>query len=248
MAASIEPPRGGFPSTHWSEIQVAGHGDVQARRAALEALIPRYMPALRSHLLYARRLNPHEAEDVLQAFLADKVLEQNLIARAEPEKGRFRNFLLVTLDRFMLNRLRALRVRTRMLDPTCVDGRDLISSDQPPPQHVFDVEWARQVIAQAVEKMKAHCLGSGRPDIWGVFEGRTLGPILSQSEPVSYQQLVETYGFVSPSQASNVLITANRMFIRYLREVVGAYASDPQEIDEEIRDLRHILTQARAGQ
>src|SRR5690606_13017814 len=116
MAASIEPPRGGFPSTHWSEIQVAGHGDVQARRAALEALIPRYMPALRSHLLYARRLNPHEAEDVLQAFLADKVLEQNLIARAEPEKGRFRNFLLVTLDRFMLNRLRALRVRTRMLD------------------------------------------------------------------------------------------------------------------------------------
>jgi hypothetical protein len=49
---------------------------------------------------------------------------------------------------------------------------------------------------------------------------------------------------VSPEQASNVLITAKRMFARALRSVVAKYA-DAGDVETEIRDLKSIL--ARSG-
>ena len=53
------------------------------------------------------RLVPEDADDMLQNFLSGPVLERDLISRAEKEKGRFRNFLLVALNRHVLNELRA---------------------------------------------------------------------------------------------------------------------------------------------
>jgi hypothetical protein len=74
-----------------------------------------------------------------------------------------------------------------------------------------------------------------------VFEGRVLTPLLHGGEQVPYAELVSRYRFVSPSQASNVLVTANRTFVRELRKVVAGYTSSEAETDEEIADLRRIL-------
>jgi hypothetical protein len=103
------------------------------------------------------------------------------------------------------------------------------------------VSWARQVLADAMNAMQGDCLATGRGDVWGVFEGRVLSPLLRGGEQVAYSELVARYGFVSPSQASNVLVTANRMFVRELRRVVGAYTASDAETEEEIADLRRIL-------
>jgi hypothetical protein len=101
------------------------------------------------------------------------------------------------------------------------------------------------VIAQAVEQMRMTCETTLRADVWGVFEGRVLAPILGQAQPVPYAQLVEQFGLRSPTQASNVLVTANRMFERLLRGVVGRYEKSATEIDDEIRDLWRILSATR---
>jgi hypothetical protein len=61
----------------------------------------------------------------------------------------------------------------------------------------------------------------------------------------SYQELVERFGFSSPTQASNMLVTAKRTYARVLRSVIGEYARDEQEIDDELADLQAIL--ARCG-
>jgi hypothetical protein len=42
-----------------------------------------------------------------------------------------------------------------------------------------------------------------------------------------------------------MLVTAKRMYVRVLRSVIGEYARDEQEIDDELADLQAIL--ARCG-
>jgi hypothetical protein len=78
--------------------------------------------------------------------------------------------------------------------------------------------------------------------VWGIFDARVVTPMLEHSEPLSYEQLVARMGFTSPAQASNVLVTAKRMFIRIIRGVIGEYELGDEGIDAEIADLRLLLS------
>jgi hypothetical protein len=93
--------------------------------------------------------------------------------------------------------------------------------------------------------MHTECDREGRDDVWGVFQCRLVRPLLEGAEPADYQQLVSRFRFESPAQASNVLMTAKRMFARSLKAVVGEYARRPEEIEAEIAELTNILARDR---
>jgi DNA-directed RNA polymerase specialized sigma24 family protein len=237
-----------FPSTHWSLVAEAAQEDAGGKRQALGRLLIRYLPALRTHLVYGKRLAPDHADDLLQEFLADKILERDLLGRANQQLGKFRTFLLTALDRFVLNRIRDAGAKKRA--PAA--GAQLAGGDWaehlPSPQgpaDSFDVAWARGVLSQALDQMRVECEQSGRRDLWDVFQCRVVGPTLEGTEPLDYRQLTRRFGFRSPSEASNILVTAKRMYARALRGVVGQYARDDQEIDIEITELRGILAGSR---
>lgn len=234
-----------FPSTHWSQVGKISDTSSQDRIQALENLLRAYLPAMRSFLVYARKIDPSVAEDILQSFLTRKVLEEGILAKAQAIRGSFRAFLSTSLRNYASNCLKS--PKWAGLPQTHVDSVLDLYSQSAEPADVFDIEWARQLLGQAVQTMKEHCVAIGRPDIWGVFEVRILKTCLGNEPPVSYDTLVEQFGFRSPAQASNVLVTANRMFIRILRTIVGSYEKSEAEIDEEILDLKRILTQASAG-
>jgi RNA polymerase sigma-70 factor (ECF subfamily) len=236
-----------FPTTSWSLVALAGKGDHQACREALGQLLARYLPALHAHLVYSKRLAPDRADDVLQDFVANKILERALIARADRDLGKFRTFLLTALDRFLLNWIRDAGAKKRGAgegSEALGKRADLLSSNIQA-RDAFDVVWARGVLAEAIRRMRNECEAAGRLDVWGVFECRILAPILEGAEPADYRELVRRFGLRSPSQASNVLMTAKRMYGRVLRGVVGEYARDAQEVDEEIGELRDILARFR---
>jgi DNA-directed RNA polymerase specialized sigma24 family protein len=234
---------GRFPTTHWSLVGRAGRDADQDRRQALGELLVRYLPALRAHLVYGKHLSPDDADDLLQEFVAGKILEKNLIGRADAHLGKFRTFLLTSLDRFRIDRVREQAAQKRSPG----EGRQQILGDQadllkaPQSCDAFDVAWARNVIEQTVAAMRQQCEASGRMDVWGVFECRLLDPLMNGAEPVEYEAMIERFGFQSPSQASNVLVTAKRMFARLLRSVIGEYALGTEEIESEIRDLMEVL-------
>src|SRR5690348_13392254 len=91
-----------LPNTDWTLVAQAGDAAPPGRRqqAAMQTLLRQYMPALRAHLIAKRDISADQADDILQAFLTDKVVEDNLIGQARREKGRFRNFIRRTLDDF----------------------------------------------------------------------------------------------------------------------------------------------------
>ena len=239
------PPR--FPTTSWSLVALAGQTE-EAQREALGQLLTRYLPALRAHLVQAKGLTLDRADDLIQDFVTAKILQRNLISRADHQRGKFRTFLLTALDRFLLNRLRDLGAKKRSASAAAepLGERDQRLAAGPGPSDAFDVAWARGVLSEALTRMQTHCETSGRTDVWSVFECRVLGPILEGTEAPDYRELVRRFGFESPSQASNVLATAKRTFARTLRSVVGEYTGSEEEIEEELGQLREIL--ARCGQ
>jgi DNA-directed RNA polymerase specialized sigma24 family protein len=232
-----------FPTTSWSLVALAADQGPEAQREALEKLLVRYLPAMRAHLLCSKRMDPDAAADLLQDFIANKVLERDLIAQADRRLGKFRTFLLVSLDRYWLNQLRnrgALKRKADMAEALGDNADRLATVDAG--TDAFHTTWARDLLDQSLDQMRAECESTGRDELWGVFECRVIDPALHGTEPISYDALVERFGFRSPSQASNTLATAKRMFARLLRSAVGQYADSDEEIEEELDDLRKVLS------
>src|SRR5262249_52386052 len=153
---------------------------------------------------------------------ANKVLEQGLIARADPDKGRFRALLVTSLNHYVIDVYRHQSGTPAAFSLSDSDRTSVIG-DAESPSDVFDVAWARELLGEALRRMRPECENTGRIDIWGIFESRILGPILEGTTSLPYELLVARFGFRSPTQAANALVTAKRMFARVLRAVVGEY-------------------------
>ena len=76
-----------FPGTRWTEIRAAQDGDT----AALESFTRKYRPPVVAYL--SRRGFGSEAEDLAQEVFL-RFFSGDLLSRAEPSKGRFRNLIL----------------------------------------------------------------------------------------------------------------------------------------------------------
>ena len=234
-----------FPSTKWSQVFIAADADSPGGREALAIVIRRYQPALKTYLVRRKGIKSDRADDLLQSFVTTKVLEGNLLDHADQQKGKFRTFLLTALSNFVISEYRREHAKKR--SPTrfeTIEPGTELPEEQIDPARVFEVAWARQVLEQAIDQMRDECDRNERVDVWGVFEGRILGPTLYQNELLPYEVMVRRFGFSSPAQDSNVLTTAKRMFDRHLRSVIREYAGD-EGIDSEIADLQRILSAAR---
>ena len=242
---STEPGLVPFPSTHWSQVGQAGADDTQ-RRQALGRLLERYLPAMRSYLIARFRFASDRADDLLQGFLADKVLEEDIVRHADRGRGRFRTFLVVALDRYTVSRLRRERAAKRMpeggLAPLDEDALgSLAERPAPPAADPFDVAWAKQVVELAVRRMRQECDGGGRGDVWEVFESRVLLPATGEAPPRPVAEVTRRLG-VTPARVSNLLVTSKRMFARNLRAAVCEKVRGGRDADEELRRLRAILS------
>ena len=236
-----------FPTTRWSVVSRAGTGPQSDARRALEQLLRAYLPALRAHLVLDRRLDPERADDVLQAFVAEKFVEQNLAAAADPARGRFRNFLLVALQRFAIDRDRAERTRRRSpgrhrLEPLDEHHTNSLAAQDARPVEAFERAWANEVLHEVMRRMRRHCEDTDQSHLWAIFEARVLLPITEGATPPGHDELARRHRLPSAAHASNALGSAKRMFTRIFRDVVGEYANDDAEIDAELRDLWDVLS------
>src|SRR5207249_3060709 len=149
---------------------------------------------------------------------------------------------LTALDHFAANRARGERLRQ---GAATLDALPEPPDPAPNAADEFDAAWAREVLAEALRRMRDECQRHGRNDVWAVFEGRLIGPALDDASQVSYERLAQDLHLESTAAGFNLLATAKRTFARALRGVVGEYEPDDRSIEEEIADLRAAL--ARRG-
>ncbi len=240
-------PHAGFPATRWTLVGRAAGADEVERPIAVTEIVRAYSPALRAHLLQSLRYDEHHADDLLQGFLADKVLEQRLIGHADPNRGRFRTFLLAALDRYVIDehRRRSAQKRSPAGEVMDVDQhRDTLASAAGGAD-AFDAAFAREVLGEVLEVMRQQCASLNRADLWDVFEVRYLKPATQDVEPEPHESIARRLSLQSPHQAGNLLITAKRMFTRIFKAVVARYAQGDEEVRAEVRDLWRIFASGK---
>jgi DNA-directed RNA polymerase specialized sigma24 family protein len=245
MSGQAEGELRPFGPTQWSLVNRACQSSLHGRREALGVLLLRYLPALRAHLKAQKRFDPERIEDLLQGFVAEKLVEQNLIARADRNRGKFRTFLLAALNHYVIDQDRQATAGKRSAGkagPACLSDEPDVPSRESDPSAQFDIAWARELVAEALRRMNVECANSGQMEVWGIFECRVVKPAMEGAEQVPYEQLIGRFALQSPIQAFNLLTTGKRKFARILREVAGEYVGDEGMIDEEIADLKSVLS------
>jgi hypothetical protein len=104
----------------------------------------------------------------------------------------------------------------------------------------------RTVLAETLRRMEADCKDAAadqprRGQIWEMFRIRLLEPLLHDAPQVPYEQLIASFGLKSPTDASNMLLSAKRIFKMHLTRVIKEYAEQDAATAEEIRALEEFV-------
>lgn len=239
-----------FDTTHWSLIAaLPGRAeDPEAGRAreALEHLCSAYWRPLYAFARY-NGYTTEDAQDLTQAFLA-RVIETGGLGGADPERGRFRSYLLGAMKHFMANeraRGGALKRggsrRFIALDIAEMESRiasGITAGDGLDPSAgadlAFDRDWARVTTAAALRQLGTEWADRGRAD---QFEA--LRPVLTGEGPAR-PELAAALGMTE----SAVAVAIHRLRQRYaalVSERVARTVADESDIDDEMRYLIGVL-------
>ena len=92
-------------------VLTAAHSDTTQAQDALAHLCQTYWPPLYAYLR-RRGYSPEDAQDLTQGFFA-QLLKRNAVAAVNPEKGRFRSFLLASFNHFLSDEWDKARAQKR---------------------------------------------------------------------------------------------------------------------------------------
>lgn len=249
---SMGGPQDRFQTTDWTGILRAQTLDEDRRRAATEAVCRRYWKPV---YCYLRRkgYGNEEAKDLTQGFFTEVVLGRQLIQRADAAKGRFRNFLLVSLERYVRNVKRAEAARkrrppTRLLALEDFDSFDIRDETwDASPEGAFHRQWAIALLEQVLEDLEEQCRSRGEEVYWWVFRDRVVLPILEDDLAPPLSEICRRHGIRATPKASNMIVTMKRRFRATLAQHVRWIVTSDAEVDAEIDDLLAILSARRAG-
>lgn len=228
-----------FPRTDWAELGKAAEAD----EARLDRLIRLYWAPLRIFLVASFPNLRDQAEVLLQEFAEDKILKEGWLRRADRARGKFRDFLKISLRHFVLDRLNRAEVRHA---PLSLDELEQELPGPPEASEEFDLTWVRAVLGEALRRMEADCRQPDatqprRSQIWEMFQIRLIDPMLNDAPQTPYEKLIERFGLKSPTDASNMLLSAKRMFKSHLTRVIEDYAGQDAATAAEIKALEEFI-------
>jgi len=243
-----------FLTTHWSLLEAAGSDQDTEGKALIGLLLERYWKPVYCYLRRQGHGN-EDAKDLTQDFFHDIVLGHNLIETADKSKGRFRTYLLVSLDRYLIKVRQKQQAQKRIpqekLVPFNVMNYDQLPSvvNELSPSESFNYAWVSTLLEQVLEKVENQCHRDGFSTHWYLFSERILEPILTAQNPPSLDKLCCKYQVENTTKASNMIITVKRRFAtvlqKHLRDLV---VSDEQVIEEFEEIKRYFPNIAQDGQ
>lgn len=146
----------GFPTTSWSALARLRDPQDPRFQAYLNRMIETYWRPVYKFVRVAWKRSNEDAKDLTQAFFMH-VLEGDLFAKADPERGNFRRLLMASLRNFLANDARAGQAIKRgggkvTLSLDAESGEDW-ASDPSDPEQAFEAQWAREVLQASIEKL-----------------------------------------------------------------------------------------------
>src|SRR5450432_2897819 len=167
--ASEDFTHASFHTTQWNLVLASGQADGgSGADEALAALCRDYWPPLYA---YARRRgkSPPDAQDAVQGFFLH-LIEKRSFARADPQRGRFRSFLLGSFTMFMATEWERAQTQKRgggreivPLDADHIEARGLPElATAATPERAFEERWALTVVERAMAQLTADAETRGK--------------------------------------------------------------------------------------
>jgi RNA polymerase sigma-70 factor (ECF subfamily) len=230
-----------FPTTRWTLVIAAADPQRKDARSALVSLCEGYWYPLYAYV--RRRGYPaDQAQDLTQEFFI-RVLEGRYLDRADPQKGRFRAFLLSSMKFFLGDEADRNRAQKRgggtVLSLEFSSGEDRYQREpahDETPERIFEQRWALSVLDRVVERLRDEFVQHGRPEH---FE-RLKVFLLGQSD-APYAALARE---MNTSEGA-LKVAIHRLRKRYrelFRQEIADTVADPAEVESELRFLAAALT------
>jgi RNA polymerase sigma factor (sigma-70 family) len=235
---------GQFRTTNWSVVLLSAQSQLPGSQSALADLCRLYWYPLYA-FVRRRGYSAQDAEDLTQGFFLG-LLERKALRKADPEKGKFRSFLLASLKNYLIDAFdrtnsikRGGHIEFVGLDLESGEERYLgETSGMLNAESAFDARWALTLLTHVMDRLREEYVGQGK-----VATFNTLQPFL---DPANNKELPSYEGVAKRLQAS--LGAAKTLIHRFrkrhseiLREEVSRTVSDPETVDEEIHALCEAL-------
>jgi RNA polymerase sigma factor (sigma-70 family) len=231
-----------FHTTRWSVVLAAGNQESPDAHSALTQLCQAYWYPL---YCCVRRHGhqPAVAEDLTQAFFGN-LLEKNHVALADPERGRFRTFLLRSLENFLRKQYRDATTQKRG------GGKEIISWDaqtaeeryaaEPPdgtsPAELFEREWAGTMLENVIMAVRHEFSASGKLELFSALEPSLWGDDTS----TPYGQIGQALN-MTPGAVRVTVHRLRRRFQELLCAEIANTVEKSADVEPELQYLRRVL-------
>ncbi|HWX21437.1 MAG TPA: sigma-70 family RNA polymerase sigma factor [Candidatus Binatia bacterium] len=246
MTSEHSTPEGTAPSafvtTQWTQVLEA-RGDSPEAKAALSDLCAAYYAPV---FAFIRRNAAQEdsAKDLTQEFFT-RLLARQGIATVDPQRGRFRSFLLGAVKHFladMRDHAHRLKRGAGQLMETVEPGTDtspglqVADPNAPSPDREFDRKWALTLLDRALAALAREHEASGKADH---FE--TLKPWLTgDTENISQADAAARLG-LNEGAVKVAIHRLRRRFREVIKSEIGQTVSERAQVEAEMHYLLEAL-------
>jgi RNA polymerase sigma factor (sigma-70 family) len=233
-----------FATTHWSVVLAAGKADAPQATDALEGLCRTYWYPLYA---YVRRRghSPADAQDLTQGFFA-ALLKGNYLARANRERGRFRTFLLTSIDNFLHNAHDRATALKRGGSHEIVSWEEQVAEGRYAlepvaglsPEQIYERRWAATLLEQVLARLRRESSLAGRVELFDQLKPH----LWREDDATPYAQLATSFGMT----VAALKVRLHRLRQRYrdlLREEIAQTVAEPAEIEGEINYLIRVMSE-----
>jgi RNA polymerase sigma-70 factor (ECF subfamily) len=240
MTTSAGDPQ--FHTTHWSLVVAAAAEEGEQPRAALEELCQAYWYPLYA-FLRRRGHSVEDSRDLTQGFFA-ALLERGYLADADPDRGRFRSFLLTAVARFASKEQDRANAQKRgggqaLLSLDFAEGEARYQrepADNWTPERIFDRRWALTLLERTLARLRDEHAAEGK-----LTQFETLKIFLTgESGAPPYEQIARRLG----TSEGAVKVAVHRLRQKYrelLRAEIAQTVAQQEDVDDELNTLLAAL-------
>jgi len=235
-----------FPTTRFTLVLNAREQISAESQAALETLCEGYWFPLYA---FVRRkgYGPEEAQDLTQGFFA-RMLERQYLRDYQRERGRFRTFLLSSVQNFLSNERDWARTAKRGGGRTLIRLEEVFEKGERrysleprtelTPERIFEKHWANTLLDRTLHRLQADAAEAGNLKQFSRLKGYLTG----EDSSIPYSRIAETLGTTEGA----LKVAVHRLRARFrevLHDEIAQTVSHPDQIQDEIRFLTAVVSQ-----
>lgn len=232
-----------FATTHWSVVLTAGRQDTTRAQDALAKLCQTYWYPLYAYVR-RRGYSAEDAQDLTQEFFA-RLLQRQSLASADPNRGRFRSFMLGVMNHFLADEWNKARAQKRgggaKLLPLQFDTAETRYGHEPAdkttPEQNYERRWAMTLLEEVLRRLADEYKQEGRAELFAELNPCLVGERTDQP----YAELAARLG-VNEGTIKSAVHRLRQRYRQLLRDEIANTVAEPDEVDTELRHLFTILS------